>query len=670
MSSINFSSLWQNVMNENIFIDEIVKYKDKFNEFAIKVISGKVLSDDPELEAFLKLCNDVYTYSPDGEVMIADSLYDQCMQVYSSNGKKTIVFADTIKKQWNFIKHKIPGMVGTIDKVYTYKQLKNYLSQYVGVKRYTIAPKFDGISCAVEVKNGIIISAATRYNGIIGQDITELIKRAKNSQNFIYPEYSTGFYKCELCVATEDYENLIKLKKYANRRSATAGIINTPTNIQYAEYITIIPLVYYDPKRTDMRYLAPFQKQVEYYSPSDLMDEIEMMMEEIRSKDFPFRVDGVVVNPDRSRLASPNEQDLMENSIAFKINTAEGKTRIIFGYMSVGRLGKGVPMLRVAPVEVNETIVTDVSLNSYDKFLSMDLKEGEEVIVFSAGDVIPQIKLPLMRTNLYNSPELKIRRICPYCNEKLTRVNTEYYCTNNECPRIITGRIANFIEKMGLEGFSDKSVEMIYNTLKVRSIHEFLNLTVSDIMRVDGFEETSATSLVYALNKIKNTPTSVSKFFGSLGIEKISEKKARKIFEYVNVSDLIHGNAKKLEKIYWQLQSSDGIGPKTARTFIDYVLDNRDEIIELLNDVSLMGDIKYKANVVFTGFRPDKDTETRFNNLGIEIANSVSRSTLGVISASTERNSTKSKAAISKGIPIYHVSQMEDLLTDLEKNQI
>lgn len=670
MASVSFSSLWQNIINETIFIDDVIKYKDKFNDFAIKAITGKITSDDPELEAFLRLCNDVYTYSAEGEVMVSDTLYDQCMQLYKSNGKKTIVFADTIHgKQWNFIKHKIPGTVGTLDKVYTYKELKNYLSLYGGVRKFTLAPKFDGISCAIEVKHGEIISAATRYNGIIGQDITELVKRAKNHRNFISPQFDTGFYKCELCVSTEDYDELCKLKKYKNRRSATAGIINTPTNLHYAKFVTIIPLVFYNPKNRDMQYLAPGKKHVDYYSPADLMDDIEVMMEEIRSKDFPFRVDGVVVNPDRSKLGEPNEHDLMDNSIAFKINTAEGKTRIEYGYMSVGRLGKGVPMLKVAPVEVNETIVTDVSLGSYDKFLSMDLKEHEEVIVFAAGDVIPQIKLPLMRANLYNYPDLKIHRVCPYCNEKLTRVNAEYYCTNESCPRIITGLIANFLEKMGLEGFSDKSVEMIYHDLGISSIHEFLNLRFDDIIKVDGFEETSANGLLHALNKIKSTPVSISKFFGSLGIEKISEKKARKIFEYVELNDLIYSKDKKLDRIYWELQCSDGIGPKTAKTFIDYIRMHRDDIKELLNDISLIGDIKYRGNIVFTGFRPDKDTEKRLTDIGIEVSNSVSKSTVAVVSASTERNSTKSKAAISKGIPIYHISQLDELLYDLESKR-
>lgn len=669
MAEANFKVLWEKLMNESITMDKIFTRKDDFNNFAIKVISGKISPEDPQLEAFIRICNDAYAYSPDGEVLIPDSLYDQCMQVYKSNGNATIVFADSIgQKKWNFIEHEIPGVVGTISKAYNYKELKDYLRKYIGVDKFILAPKFDGISCAIKIVDGKIISGATRYNGIMGQDITELVKRAKNSENFIFPELGNGFYKCELCVGTKEFEELIKIRKYANRRSATAGIINTPSNLNYAEFITIIPLVFYNPKRKEMKYLAPYQKTVQYYSPADLMEEVERMLENIRSKDFPFRVDGVVINPDRTKLGEPNEYDLMDNSIAFKINTAEAKTKILYGYMSVGRLGRAVPMLKVSPVEVNETIVEDVSLGSYDKFLSMDLREDEEVIVFSAGDVIPQIKLPMVRANVYNSPLLKIKRVCPYCGEKLTRVNTEYYCTNSECPRIITGRISNFLIKMGIEGFSDKSVEMIYNSLGIKSIAQFLNLTSDQIMNVDGFDRISADNLVSELERLRNTPTSIAKFFGALGIDKISEKKCRKIFEYVNLEDLMTAGNKKLDKIFWELQCSDGIGAKTAKSFIDYIKNNREEIMDILKCVRLTGDIKYKHNVVFTGFRPDKETEKRFNDLGVEIANSVSKSTLAVISASTERDSTKSKAAISKGIPIIHASQMEDLINELKSN--
>jgi NAD-dependent DNA ligase len=122
---------------------------------------------------------------------------------------------------------------------------------------------------------------------------------------------------------------------------------------------------------------------------------------------------------------------------------------------------------------------------------------------------------------------------------------------------------------------------------------------------------------------------------------------------------------KKLDKIFWELQSSDGIGPKTARAFMDYIKDNREEILNLLSFIKLTGDIKYKANVVFTGFRPTSDIEARFNAAGIEVSNSVSSNTVAVITASTESASGKSKAAISKGIPIIHASRLEEFLKDI-----
>lgn len=664
--TLSFKKLWFDIVNEELFVDDILKFKPQFQDYAGKIITGMVKPDDPEVEAFLKICLDVYTYSAEGEVLITDSEYDQCMRVYRTIGKhENIIFADEIgRSHWQFVEHKVPGVVGTIDKVYNYQDFKKYLGKFYNVKYFIIAPKYDGVSCDVEVEDGVIISGTTRYNGFIGQDISRLIKNAHNAQTFIDPNHRTGHYKCELVVSTADYNELTTIRKYANRRSATAGIINTPKNINLAKFITIIPLAFYSPVTKEYEYLAPGQKRIDYYSPADLFEEVELMLEDIRQFDFPFRVDGVVIHPSRDTLGYPNEADLMDICIAYKVNRAEGKTHIRYGYMSVGRLGKGVPCLKVAPVEVNETIVEDASLGSYDKFLSMDLREGEEVIVFSAGDVIPQIKLPQLRMNVENRDILKIPKVCPYCQTKMTRFNTEYYCKNQQCPRIITGRIANFLDKMGLMGFSDRSIEDIYYGLGVQSIPEFMDLTVEDLLPLEGWSKISATNLVTGLQELMKKPVSVSQFFGSMGIDKISEKKCRKIFEYVTVDELMGG--KPLKRILYELQCADGIGPKTAETFIDFVIDNDQMIEELLKRFTLERNIKYLGNLVFTGFRPPKEIRDRIYDMGLEISESVGGETLAVIASSLDKESTKSKAAYRKGIPIYHASELNQVLDDLQ----
>lgn len=663
---VNFQQLWKQVVNEELFVDDIVKLKPAFEDYARSVIIGNVSASDSELEAFLRICLDVYTYSVEGEVMISDSEYDQCMRVYRSGQSQNIIFADGIgKTKWDFVEHKIPGVVGTIDKVYNYQDFKKYLNRFPFTERFIIAPKYDGVSCDVEVVNGEIISAATRYDGFMGQNIVQLVKNAANAHIFKHMDNKTGHYKCELAVSTESFNELIKIRNYKNRRSATSGIINTPKNLSLAKFVTIIPLAFYDPTTRFYKYTAPGQKEVPFYAPADLFEEVEQLLEEIRDSSFPFRVDGVVIHPDVASIGAPNESDLMDVCIAYKVNTAEGKTHIRYGYMSIGRLGKGVPMVKVEPVEVNETIVEDASLGSYDKFLSMDLREGEEVVVFSAGDVIPQVKLPAMRVNFENRELLRIPKICPYCEQKLTRFNTEYYCTNPKCMRLITGRIVNFLDKMGLKGFSDKTVEDIYTSLGIDNIPDFLDLTVEQLLPLDGWGETSARDLVASMKSLMSTPVSVSQFFGSLGIENISEKKSRKIFEYVTVEELL--GKKSLDKIFWELQCANGIGYKTAESFINFVKENIDMIENLLQRFVLQRDIKYLGNLVFTGFRPPKDVQERIAAMDIEIANSVSGETLAVFSSSLEKESTKSKAAHKKSIPVYHASELNDYLDELQE---
>lgn len=657
---MTFNDMREMVMNTGE-VSFLGNHKHEFLDFANQVLVGKVKPNNPDLKLFIELCLDYYTYSPEGDVLIPDSMYDAVMNVYRSGGNATIVFADSINgKKWNFIKHKVPGLVGTLGKCYTLKELRAYFDKHSVIKRYILAPKFDGISCAIEIKNGEIISASTRYNGYEGQDITQLVKRANNAHKFYKKFHDTGFYKCELCVSTESFNELVKIQKYANRRSATSAICNTPTNIHLAQFITIIPLLYYDAPHNEVEYIAPYQFEVSYYTAADLMDTMEEFLEKIRTREFPFRVDGVVIYPHPSEYWRPNEDDLMDNAIAYKVNTAENKTTIEFGYMSVGRLGKAIPMLRVKPVEVNETIVEDVSLGSWEKFCSMGLMEGEEVIVFSAGDVIPQVKLPSMRLNIEYREPLKIKRRCPYCGEKLERFGGEYYCTNQDCVRIITGRIANFIIKLGVEGFSDKTVEAIYQDLGVKTIHEFLNLTIDDIRKVDGMEITSATNLYNEIQRIRHTPISIATLFGALGIEKISEKKARMLFEGVSLKDI--QNVKKLEKLYIKLTSTSGIGHKTAETFIRFLQSHGDEINDILHDMTIGKDVKYKGTIVFTGLRPSPEIKEMMKQYGYEEGSSVTNNTLCVVAASIENESTKMKAANKKGIPVIYLSKLEEFL--------
>ena len=665
-------------MTRQMSFDQLMSHSTDFFAFADKIVSGKPV-DEGEFESFLRLCLDMYAYDPNGRVLIPDMLYDRCMNVWKENNHEVIVYPDDVLEgtKWSFRRHEIPGLVGTLGKIYDYKELKTYIEMMrdtYDINIFTLAPKYDGISVAVRVEDGTIVSALTRYNGEVGQDITAVIKLASNANSFFKPleqnasELNSydGWYKCEVLVSTPHFEELIKEKKYSNRRSATSGIINTPSNIDFGRFLTLIPLLYYNPEaKTPWVYLAPYKENYMVNHPRDLMDHIEDRLKKLRSSDFPYRVDGIVMVPCSNKF-SRDEGDLMTGSLAFKVNTAEATTTIEEIYMSVGRLGNATPMARVKPVEVNETIVTDVSLGSYERFMRLNLYEGEEIVVFSAGDVIPQMRVTDHANNIWDKPLLKMKKVCPYCGEKLTRVSTEYRCENPKCVRVNSGRIVNFADKIGIMGFSDKAFEDFYRAGIITSIADIFKVTREDICKVDGYEVTSADNFIDEVTRISNTPIPISNLFGALGIPNIYVKKCKRIFELISLKQLL--KAKYPRDIIQVIIGASGIGYSTAETFATFVLQNRDLIKFLINELKIVEDVRVKGSLVFTGFR-SADWTDKFAELGYEVNTSVTNGTVAVISASSDFSTGNCKAAIKKGIPIYTYSDIELLYDKLKRKE-
>lgn len=665
-----FQQLRKDLIDGKIKLEDLDKYAQDFSNYGLDAATAKKV-DMNELNAFIMLCLDYYTYSDSGLAIIPDHQYDMAVQRYyeelgGRTPENTITYPDPISggTKWNFIPHKIPGMVGTISaKLYTYAELKAQREYYHETDRFIIAPKYDGVSVSIELVDGKIISAATRYDGMVGQDITALVKRAKLPK--WWGRAPDGFYKCEMLVSTNDFNELVQIKKYANRRSATSGIINTPKNIGLGQFITIVPLLYYNPNKHLKKYIAPGAKEIQIYSTADLRDAIDEMLEDIRSESFPFRVDGVVITP-VGITEMVNEGDLLENSFAYKVNTNEAKTTIEYGYMSVGRLGSVVPMLKVRPVEVNETIVTDVSLGSYAKFQGMELHEHEEVIVYSAGDVIPQVKLPLVRTNWGNEADLHMDKHCPHCGHKFTKIGTEYFCKNPKCPKVQSGKIANFIDKLGVEGFSDKTIAALNDAGLLGSIEDLFTIDAQSIMNVPGFDRKSAEAFAGEINKIKTRPIPVSEFFGALGIEGISMKKARKIFAEISLKKLMKNPTKR--SIAEDMRCAEGIGRRTAQIFVAFVDENYELIKYLLDQMNIVGDKSYQGNVAFTGFRNSR-WEEKFNRIGYEVSDTVNKDTVALISANDDYRSTKCISAMKKGIPIYHYRDIDEVFSRLQHGQ-
>lgn len=662
---VTINTIYNDLISGKIDIESLKDKKDVIQKYTIEILQG-IIRDKKTIEYVIRLCLDYYTYSETGDVLITDSEYDMLMRTWMFLGEKGIIYPDHLPSHttWKIKKHKDPGMVGSIGKIYAEDELISYLSKYRGVESWALAPKYDGVSCIIEVDNNSIELGMTRGDGYEGQDITKLVKYAHNSNDF--RNLPSGSYKCELVMSQENFNELCKEKVYANRRSATSGIVNTPKNIMFAKYITIIPLLYKHPNGL-VEYQAKGLCDYTISRSQSLIDSVEFftkkidkMLERIRHADFPYRTDGVILFP---YLITPyNEKDLMQDSIAFKVNTNEAPTTVEYGYVSLGRLGNAVPMLKVKSVEVNETIVNDVSMSSFDKFEKMALRAGETVIVYSAGDVIPMIRLPKKRRIDKSSPFIDIPKRCPYCEDKLKRFGLIYKCVNEECPRLITGIISNFLVKIGAEEISDKTIESLYENKLIKAIPDVFHLDYEVIEKIPGFGKTSSNNIKEEIERIRNKEIQISEFFGALGIPNISEKKCRNIFIYVTVDDVLNLSKKKLRH---KILDAENIGIKTADVFVDYVEDNRKLIQKLMSYLNVVGNREYIGNVVFTGFR-NPDLEKRFNDVNIEVSSNVNSKTITVISGDYNHDSTKAKAAIKKGINVVDLVDIEKVFKEIK----
>lgn len=679
----DLKTIRRQVKKNAMHVDDVLLHKKTvFDDFSRGLLGleadGMPLSDEiiDAMENFLMICLDVYTYSETGGVLVDDHTYDIVMNIWKRCGGAHLQYADTIQNNalWGFQKHEAPFMVGTIsNKIYTVDELAMNLEkwQLAGYSRILYAPKFDGVSAAVKWENGKIMSAMTRNDGVKGMDITEVIRLMNNQKHIFTENMPDGYYKCEIVVSTEDFNALCEIKQYANRRSTASAIVSTRSNLPYAIYLTAIPLAWVNFGGTQMQYLAANLLPDQLKCNPKIMDidfvysNIETIMHYIRQPSFPFRVDGVVLFPMLTENDSPNLADLMAHCLAYKINTQEAITHVKRVYMSVGRTGLGTPMVEVEPCDVNETVCTSASLGSMDIYSGLHLRRGEEVTIYAAGDVIPQLKRSDVRKYPKNAPILNMDITCPFCGSTLRfkRGSTaNIYCLNPQCPRVKSGKIVNFLDKLdACEGFRDKVILKLVDKRIVSSIQDLFNLDKKRDVMVTEIGPVNTDKLLSGINDLQKTEYEISQIIGACGIDGCSINTCRMIFGDYTLDYLMNLDFETLQR---RLLNIEGIGTNTADVFANWIFENRDLINFLIQHMNVMDDAITYGNVVFTGFR-NKDYVPIFKELGFPVWSGVNKDTVAVVYVGDTTSGNAQKAA-KKRLPLIHFTEIDTLVKILK----
>ena len=641
------------------------------------------------MEELVKILNKyAYEYYVLDNPTVSDKEYDKLYDELCALEKQSnIVLFDSPTKRVGgepisaFKKHKHIQRLYSLDKATTEEELIAFdkrIRKDEKEVQYTVEYKFDGLTICLTYDNGKFVRATTRGNGTEGEDVTAQVLTIKSFPMVID-------YNGTLEVQGEAIMKLSTLEEYnktaseplKNARNAVAGAIRN-----------------LDPKVTEKRKVEIMFYNVNYMSDGTFLsqvesvnflkkhgfkvhpflsvcDNIEQVMSaikqvEINRKTLDILTDGAVVklNDIKMREQLGNTDKFPRWAIAYKFEAEEVTSILKDVKWQVGRTGKLTPLGYIEPTELAGATVSKATLNNYGDLERKGVMIGARVLVRRSNEVIPEI---LGTTEIY--PECKkVEKptICPYCGSLLVEVGANLFCPNVHCKPRVVAKLANFACKngMNIDGFSEKTAELLYDELGVEKFSDLYQLKREQIRALDGYKDAKSDNLINAIERSKTVE--LSNFIYALGIENVGKKTAKDLSENFNEIDLLINVDKET------LLSIPDVGEIVAECIVNYFNneENRQEIYSLLNlGINITQTQKSTGGsfsgekVVLTGtlleFKRDQAAKI-IESLGGEIMSSVSKNTTLVLAG--DNAGSKLDKAKALGIKIIDEETLKRML--------
>lgn len=613
-----------------------------------------------------------------------DALYDQLVLLEKQTG---VVLPDSPTHRVggeplkNFVQHKHLKRLYSLDKVQSFGELQEWMQKVnkaVGEVEFTVELKYDGLTINVTYEDGNFAGAATRGNGIVGEDVTEQVKTIKT-----VPLSIPFKGKCEL--QGEGIMRLSALEKYnrehpkdilKNARNAAAGAIRN-----------------LDPKVTAQRnldvvfYSNGYEEGLQVHSQTQLVkflqengmltnyvfkraktfEEVKAVINYIGEKrsSFDFLIDGVVIKINdfavREKLGYTDK--FPKWAIAYKFDAEQVTTKLNQVEWQVGRTGKLTPIGKLDAVELCGATIRRATLNNFGDILRKKLKTNALVFVRRSNDVIPEV----LGAAEEGGEEIVKPTVCPACGFPLQEVGANLYCVNVEnCRPQIVARLSHYCEKgaCDIEGLSDKTVNLMVDKLDVRSVADLYRLTKEQLLTLEGFKDKKAQNVVDAVEKSKNV--ALPQFIYALGLDNVGTVTAKDLAA-------MFGSVDNLQKATMeQLTSIDGIGDVVAEGIVQYFKESQNlEIIRQLKEAGINPQMHLQEKkgpflgkkVVLTGSLSHytrSEASKIIESLGGEVSSTVSK-TVNLVVAGEDAGSKLQKAQ-SLGIEIIDEQQFDSIV--------
>lgn len=520
------------------------------------------------------------------------------------------------------IKHEIPML--SLDNAFSEKEVLAFDSRVrerLGEKftdknlEYVCEPKIDGLAVNLLYENGILKKAATRGDGITGEDITQNVRTISavplhlHGKNFpkkieirgeIYMS-KAGFLKYN------EYAKKNNLKTLVNPRNAAAGSVRQ-----------------LDPNITKIRPLNIFCYGVGATNGAALPETHLALLEELKTwglrtnpeikkvanidgclayfqamlkkrEALPYDIDGVVYKV--NNFALQEKLGFVARAprfaIAHKFPAEEEMTEILAINFQVGRTGALTPVASLKPVFVGGATVSSATLHNMDEVIRKDVKIGDTVIVRRAGDVIPEVVSVILEKRPTHTKAVQLPKHCPVCGAEIVKIEGEAIarCSGGlYCEAQQKEAIKHFASRRALDihGLGDKLVESLIDNKLIKNVADLYTLEKEKLSNLDRMGEKSAQNILNALEKSKKT--TLARFIYALGIREVGEVTAQNLAEFFgNLDELIEASAEKLQKV-------TDIGPAIAEQIVTFFRQKHNvELIARLRELGITWDAPKKV---------------------------------------------------------------------------
>ena len=571
----------------------------------------------------------------------------------------------------------------SLDKTKSVTELEDWL----GDNEALLSWKMDGLTIVLTYRGGELVEAVTRGNGIIGEVITN---NAKNFQNVpLKIEYKGELIlRGEAVIKYSDFKRINESisdadAKYKNPRNLCSGSVrqlNPAVTRERKVYFNVFNVVKADNIDFENSKAKQFEwaknegfdvVEYKFTNRASLANDITDFESRIADNDIPS--DGLVLLLDDIALGERlgSTAKFPRNAMAFKWSDERQTTKLKYIEWSPSRTGLINPVAVFEPVELEGTTVSRASLHNVSIFEELMLGVGDEISVYKANMIIPQVY-----DNLTKSNTEKVPKICPACGKDTTikkdNESKVLLCTNPDCQvkHIKQYALMASRDALNIDGLSESTLEKFLSKGFIKSDSDLFHLDKfkDEIINMDGFGKRSYENLISALDEAKNT--TVSRFLYSLGISGIGSANAKMIAKYFDndIDRIISASKDDLLEI-------EGIGEVLANSIADFFRSEKNienveslrKILKFEKEESVGGDKLSGKVCVITGslqhFSNRNELKELIEKNGGKVSGSVSSKTNYLINNDTASNSSKNKKAKELGVEI--ISE-EDFLKLLE----